>query len=307
METVGILMSVYHAGPFLEEQLASIKNQVGVSPVLIYHLDAQEHFEDAEQLDQFPQKRRVSLEPGRGVPRAYLDLICEATEDFQYWAFADQDDVWFPDKLQTAVAALSMVNDEPALWLSRVSLLREEYEPGYVGEVYPRWVPKPSLGNALVENIAPGCTMVWNRAFHDLLRSASDTSGVLMHDAWAYLVASALGRVLVNPEPSIAYRLHDSNTIGISNSLSKRMRRRMEQWMDGTEPMLSSQARALLNNFGGLLPPTKRQLLDDLVSNRRMKLTRHWFLGRLERQDRRDNMLLLPSLVSMRPSPKRKI
>src|SRR6185436_21171576 len=67
--------------------------------------------------------------------------------------------------------------------------------------------------NALVENIAIGCTVVINAAARELLLRCTPERPV-MHDAWAYLALSAFGHVFFDPQPRVGYRQHGGNAFG---------------------------------------------------------------------------------------------
>ena len=143
-----------------------------------------------------------------------MTLLRAVSADTDYAAFCDQDDVWLPDKLSSAVEALQGV-EGPGLYCCAVRLVIQSL-PDI--KVHRRCVRGPSFENALVENIATGCTIVLNRAAIDLLASRSPRA-LLMHDAWCYLVLAGCGRVVYDPRPHVLYRLHASNTIGVGRTL----------------------------------------------------------------------------------------
>src|SRR5690606_36259017 len=85
----------------------------------------------------------------------------------------------------------------------------------------PIWPQPPSFSYALVENVATGCTIALNWAGVELLRSKPMPDAAIMHDWWAYLVISAFGIVVYDPVPSIQYRMHGQNQVGLpTNSVS---------------------------------------------------------------------------------------
>ncbi len=76
-------------------------------------------------------------------------------------AFADQDDVWLPDKLQRALAFLNSVEDgRPALYCGRQRLVDESLQPlGFSPSFRASGIP-----GLVLQNVGTGCTMVMNRA-----------------------------------------------------------------------------------------------------------------------------------------------
>ncbi len=148
-----------------------------------------------------------------GAGNSFLTLLRTASPSASYAAFCDQDDVWLPGKLSVAVSALEPF-DGPTLYCSAVNLVGEDLT--YI-RVHRRCVKRPSFENALVENIATGCTIVLNRPAIDLLASRVPKD-FLMHDAWSYLVVAGCGYVVYDPRPQVLYRLHRSNTIGVGQT-----------------------------------------------------------------------------------------
>src|SRR5690606_25344152 len=73
----------------------------------------------------------------------------------------------------------------------------------------------PSFPNALMQNIAGGNTMVFNADLRRVLGSAPPR--VVIHDWWLYLATTACdGLVRYDPEPSLRYRQHGDNLIGMN-------------------------------------------------------------------------------------------
>ena len=76
---------------------------------------------------------------------------------------------------------------------------------------------EPNFIQLLTQNVAPGCTMIVNRALLNIALPIPYEA--VMHDWWLILVASLFGRIGYINEPTIAYRQHESNQVG-ANSLS---------------------------------------------------------------------------------------
>lgn len=80
--------------------------------------------------------------------------------------------------------------------------------------VFPNWAD--DFPHLLMQNVAPGCTMIINRALIDKAGEIPDDA--LMHDWWFMLVASAFGKIAYIDEPTILYRQHENNCIGAKSS-----------------------------------------------------------------------------------------
>lgn len=163
-------------------------------------------------LDDYRSDSRVRVRSGNhlGASASYFDLLAGA-DSGGLVAFCDQDDVWLPGKLSRAASCIdAQPADRPVLYCSRQVVVDADLGPIGVSRAVRRG---PSFNNALVENIAAGCTVVINEAARALLVSRLPGE-VVMHDSWAYLVIAAFGRVIFDEEPHILYRQHAGNAVG---------------------------------------------------------------------------------------------
>jgi glycosyl transferase family 2 len=223
---VAILLSTYNGEPFLVEQLASLQAQTIGDWVLYWRddgsTDATPHMM-TEFLATLGSGRFVVVpSDGRvGAGESFLRLLrIAAIDGCEAVAFADQDDVWLPEKLARGMAALSKVPAAtPALYCARQVLvdagLRRIAESATVRH-------PPAFPAALTQNIATGCTVMMNRAAAGLV-AASRAPGATLHDWWSYLmVAAAGGRVLFDATPVVLYRQHEGNAMGAPATLLQR-------------------------------------------------------------------------------------
>lgn len=129
----------------------------------------------------------------------------------------------------------------------------------------------PSFGNALVQNIASGNTMVMSRDVLLAQKKVKPEHSV-WHDWTTYLVATALGdMVCFDDQPSLLYRQHRGNVIGSNDGLIAQIRRfkplfegRFKQWTDANmaavrdlETLPTQNALDLFHNFLSLRLITK--------------------------------------------------
>ena len=125
-------------------------------------------------------------------------------------ALSDQDDVWQPNKLLGAENIIQQYG-HPSLTLYCSRLLYINANQDLIGRS-----PVPhvvSFSNAIVENIATGCSIVFGAEIRRLIL-LGDPNDMLMHDWWAYLVATAFGHVVYDPTPTVLYRQHGGNVTG---------------------------------------------------------------------------------------------
>jgi glycosyltransferase involved in cell wall biosynthesis len=260
-------MSTYNGERYVAEQLDSVLGQSYPAVRLLVRDDGSRDG-TPDVLRRYADDPRVSIVEGEnlGLPHAFFRLIDAAANDVEYWALCDQDDVWVPDKLARAVASLAPLRGSPALYCARVLVTDEGLRPLYAHPLPRRG---PSFANALVQNIATGCTIVINRAARDLLRSRWPDYCV-MHDAWMYLVVAGTGTVIYDPELAVHYRQHERNTVGMgSGSIARFAGRVRRQLRPGGAGQHGRQDAELMRLFAEVLTPQARQQAEDLLSTRR--------------------------------------
>ncbi len=224
-----VVMATYNGAAFLREQLQSLDRQQ-LRPAGIIVRDDGSTDDTLAILHEFADTTRLALDIDvnarrLGAARNFLTALRVVPENAAYVAFADQDDVWEPWKLARAVSWLRRVPpDRPAFYASRLCLI--DAKGNRIG-LSPAWPRPPAFANALVENIATGCTMVLNHAAFRLLRQAG-APDVVYHDWWAYLlVTGAGGAVLFDTRPGILYRQHGGNVTGAPATLVQSAFRRV--------------------------------------------------------------------------------
>jgi glycosyltransferase involved in cell wall biosynthesis len=287
---VEVLMSTYDGAPYVRQQVASILGQTHQHLRLVVRDDGSS--DETLAVLRAIDDSRVTVHAGSnvGLPDAYFRLIDEAGDDASYWALSDQDDVWEPSHLARAVAALAPV-DGPALYCARVLVTDESLTP-----LYPHPLPHrgPSFANALVQNIALGCTTVLNRAARDLLRGRWPRECV-MHDAWMYLAIAGCGTVLYDEDVAVHYRQHGGNSVGMGRGpVSRLVGRVRRQLTPGGPGKHTRQDRELLRLFGDDLRPEARRQLDEFLAARSPagRRIRYALTGPVHRQSRPSDLVL---------------
>ena len=223
---VVVLMATHNGASVLGDQLDSLLNQSHTNWSLIVSDDGSTDTTRAlvrRFARETPWHRVVLLRgPKRGAAQNFLSLLRAAGRP-AFAAFCDQDDFWLPRKLEHAVGALAD-RSRPTLYGSRTIIADADLRPLRPSLRFRR---SPGFGNALVQNIAGGNTMVMNRAALDILRPASlSATDIIAHDWWCYqMITGGGGDVILDERPGLLYRQHSENLIGANDSLRARLRR----------------------------------------------------------------------------------
>ena len=235
--------------------------------------------------------------PRLGPFRSFLQLLAEADPDVDLVAFADQDDVWLPDKLSRAARALEH-ETAPACYGSSVQVTDAALRPLFRTVAPPGG---PSFLHALVEAIAPVSTVVLPQTVRRLLLERMPTAHVYP-DLWCYQVCSALGRFVYDSEPSLLYRQHESNALGLATSRRARWTGRLRRALADT-PGLGTlhweQLRELRRSFFDALTAEQRAALDALLATRESwrASASYAVRGPVQRRTRADALALRASLL----------
>jgi hypothetical protein len=233
-----------------------------------------------------------------GVVQSFFALLLESEPDYLYFAFSDQDDVWLPRKLEIAVATLKGCNqDVPLLYCSGLEIVDRNLR--HLG--FSSRSNRPAFANALVENIATGCTIVLNRPARDLICQQLPAKA-LMHDWWCYLVVSAFGNVIYDPRPTVQYRQHSRNTVGTSVSDWSLLKRRFKRFLshEANKLIVSDQAVEFSRCYGHLLNDGQKRTLERFLELRNDVWARIAYNGVMDVwRQRRFDTLILRALILM--------
>lgn len=215
--SVSVVMATFNGARFVEQQLASLAAQTLRPAELIVSDDGSEDetlrlVEAFRRAAPFPVVVRRN-ERRLGYGANFLSAAGLATGE--YIAFCDQDDVWYPDKLATAVATLRRTGAD--LFVHAAAVVDDENRP--VGRL-SQHIGKAGVHEPLALgpwSVFYGFTMVFPRALFELVdpgRRGGHTfehHGLLSHDLWIYFLATSLGRVAVHDTPLADYRQHGKN------------------------------------------------------------------------------------------------
>lgn len=260
MSTITILLSTYNGERYIGEQLDSIFRQTGLED---HHLklvvrDDSSSDKTPEIVNSWKNRLDITLEQGQNVgARDSFFLLLKQAPPSDYYAFCDQDDVWYPDKLQRSIARLNA----KSLYFSNIDYIGQDGNP--LGGRLLSEDFHPGLKRILMCNPANGCAMVWDQAMHQCaLEIPVDT--FTMHDEFMCTVACLFGNLYYDPTPTMGYRIHERN-VTQSNGIVKKMKIKKEIWLGRERYALDKRARALLQ-FN--MRPEDREVLRDLADYR---------------------------------------
>jgi glycosyltransferase involved in cell wall biosynthesis len=292
-----VLLAVFNGEKYLGAQIDSILGQTDQSWSLLVRDDGSSDRSAAlltAYQRRYPGKIRLidAVNPSPGAQGNYSVLLEHASAE--YLMFCDQDDVWFPDKIQVTLGKMkeleqSRGEDCPLLVHTDMKVADDSLR--VLAESLWRYQKSDpergaSLNRLLVQNCATGCSMMINRALLEL--AVPIPREAMMHDWWLALAAAAFGGIGYCAQPTMLYRQHGGNDTGAKKwglvDLVPRLTRVAGARAFFAERKLvlertRAQARAFFERYATRLSRGQREMLEAYIAlNDRPLLRRTWHL-----------------------------
>ncbi|WP_020408821.1 glycosyltransferase family 2 protein [Hahella ganghwensis] len=244
-KSVAVVLSTFNGQKFLPELINSVLNQNNVNVSIYIRDDGSTDTSIISFLKRYEKSEHIHITYGQniGVTKSFLCTLSDVPDNYDYYAFCDQDDIWLPEKLEHAIALLEK-KTSPKLYCSTQYILSENHK---LNNATPPPKRAPSFNNAMVENVVTGCTAVFDKSIKRLATKPTSREKIILHDWWLYLVASHFGNIIFDDAPHILYRQHNQNLVGAN-----------------TNTAFITTARAVLRN---LFSPKKRLCWLEQLSN----------------------------------------
>lgn len=228
MNNIAVLLAVHNGRKWIDEQLTTILNQKNVNLHVFISIDLSTDDSFSYLENKYGHQANITILPygelfgsaGKNFYRLIKDVPVEL---YDYISFADQDDVWFENKLSHAIAVLKEHNSEV-----------------YSGNVMAFWndgrkclIKKAQIQvdfDYLFEAAGPGCTYVYSNkiasAFKKYLILNQNAQNVVLHDWLLYAFCRRNDyKWYIDRNVFMLYRQHDSNQVGANNSIKAWIKR----------------------------------------------------------------------------------
>ncbi len=263
METgkkIQILLSTYNGDRYLREQLNSFLALDNFRDCKVLIRDDGSTDDTWPILEEYEGRYGFQVERGghKGTNASYQWLLEHSDRTCQFFAFSDQDDVWLPQKMSRALGELERLPQEkPLLFASRSQITDETLHP--VGRSCDP-IRGVSFYNAMVQNVLPGHTQVFNASLRDDLCHHGILKAHVV-DWWVYLVASARGKIIFSQVCDVLHRQHGNNAVGYQLGVLAGFQRKLKYIRQGKGSAISQQLQAFLQAYDGELPKEYQQEL----------------------------------------------
>ena len=253
---------------YAKQQIISIKNQINVNINLVVSIDSNDISVIEKWIDlldsYFSKDDYIILKgPQKGFSSNFINAIIKSNCSSEYMAFSDHDDIWDKNKLYVAINSIKDLNnnDSPILYGSRTRYIDDSNN--FI--TYSNMLCKPlGFQNALVQCLAGGNTMVFNKSLYSLITEIGFIN-VKSHDWWLYIVTTATGgKVIFDKNPYISYRQHENNVSGGNKSIYQVLYR-VKSLISGDFRDWNKSNIYYLSNHKKLLNFKNNKILNDFV------------------------------------------
>lgn len=204
---VAVVMSTYNGAKYVKEQLDSILNQTYKNIDIVIRDDGSK--DNTVNIIESYQKKysNIKLITGKnlGFIKSFFELLRLVEAD--YYAYADQDDVWMQNKIELAVEELNKLDDsKPNLAFGNSDYYDENMNLLNEGEKHRKF----NFRRALFACVTQGMTMTINKTTRDMIVK-NPPKTCFFHDWWTYLICIGMGNVAYSDTTVVKYRRMKTN------------------------------------------------------------------------------------------------
>jgi len=233
-------MCTHNGARYVEEQLRSIYAQTQQPDELVI-CDDQSNDQTVQIIKEFavttPFPVRLYQNAKRlGVTKNFEKAI--SLSDGELIFLADQDDVWFPEKVEQ-ISKCFVRNQQSGLVFSDAIVVDQELHDlryhlwstmNFGKKQLSRWQKGEAFEILLHYNVVTGATMAFRSSFKKAILPIPECWN---HDAWIAFIIAATATLIPLPTLLIQYRQHADNQIG-APKISLR-----EEWGDAVKKVMT--------------------------------------------------------------------
>jgi glycosyltransferase involved in cell wall biosynthesis len=214
VKSISVVMATFNGAKYIIKQLDSILQQT-LKPDEIIICDDNSSDETVSLIKSYKDSSRIKMvinSTRLGVVENFKKAA-KLAEPSNWLVFADQDDIWVPQKLSKLANSMSAIDDgfTPALVYSDLTVIDKNGAVTASSFWYKQKIrpEKINLSTLLYGNVVTGCTTMVNNPMAEELFLFNGRG--YFHDEWLGLIAYSFGKAKVLNEALVFYRQHENN------------------------------------------------------------------------------------------------
>lgn len=265
MNSVSVIMSTYNGEKYIEKQIESIIKQKNVKVSCLIRDDGSN--DSTIKIIKELQKKytNITLLEGKNIgwEKSFLYAL-QASPKADYYAFSDQDDIWFDNKLINGINhfSTSLLNI-PTMYHCNKVTVDEQLKP--LAHQIKRLPCPLNRKNAMIQEYAQGCSIIINNAARNLvLQKIPHTK--IAHDFWIGMICFLFGKVIYDPTPQFYHISHGTNA-SCEGSLKKSWQARLKKYFSHSN-VYYAPVQDLLNcpSYNSLLSQEDKSFIKKIIS-----------------------------------------
>ena len=204
---VAVIMSTYNGEKFIKDQMDSILNQTYKNIDIIVRDDGSKDKTKDIVKEYQKTNNNIILYEGEnlGFIKSFFELL--KLVDADYYAYADQDDIWIENKIELAVNSLNKLdNSKPNMAFGNSDYYDENMNLIGYGDKNKKY----SFLMSLFSCVSQGMTMTVNKKTRDMIIENMPKT-CFFHDWWTYILCVGLGNVAYDNVTTVKYRRRKEN------------------------------------------------------------------------------------------------
>ena len=278
---IDILMATYNGEKYIQEQIESIISQTYTKWRLYIRddgsVDGTVQIVD-KYVHQYPEKiiRVEHKDYKKSAKLNFAELIYNSDGD--YIMCCDQDDIWVSTKIELTLNKMKILEKQYGkktvlLVHTDLKVVNENLHEISNSMFKMQKLDKKAttLNKLVVQNSITGCTMMFNKELKK--RITRMPNEMIMHDWWIGLIASSFGHIGFVDMPTILYRQHNSNAVGVKNVTTLKYMFKKYKEIESMKKSLDityDQAVAFLDMYKNQISTSNQKILERYSSLRKM-------------------------------------
>ncbi len=225
---VAVCLAAYNGMRYLAEQLNTILAQIDVVVTVFVSVDVSTDGTETWIDAQAEHDNQIVILPhGKhfgGAAKNFFHLFHDVDfSGYDFVSFADQDDVWFLDKLSHGIKQMN-IHDTEAYSANVIAFWPDGRE-----KLIDKSQPQTEL-DYLFEAAGPGCTYIFTNKAANLIKHTlnqfPELNDFFLHDWLSYAILRHNKYTwFIDPVPKMRYRQHGDNQVGANASLKGKFHR----------------------------------------------------------------------------------